>query len=650
MFPWLVAVAQVWVPSEFNRHSFASSGVALPKLHTLAQGINTTLFSPVLQPPIDLALLRGALVAGRPAGGGDASSSSAGGQQHQESSPRRTTRGRDVLDAMFNVQPDDDEGAGSGGGRSGGGGGPFRFLSVFKWEMRKGWDILLRAFVEEFRGEPDVELHIVTKPFFEKVKGLSGTTRLWGACSQAQQRALGKDALVRRGAARCVCWSVSSAAPRCVCWSVSSAAPCACVFLLFLLQVKDFPSYFRRQVGPFLNISKPGEWDELPRVYLYHHHVPEALYPRVYASMDALVIPTRGEGWGRPQIEVSRAVLPPTLPPPACRTPPPAHVAGPARSPRSLLNRPQAMAMGLPVISTNWSGLTAFLDDKVAFPIRVEGVVPVQDSGPNSFEWFQGQRWAQPDARHLRQLMRSVFSERAHAARKGAAGRAKVLKHFSDRVVAHQLLAHLLRVQDVVDQLLWGQLQQQREQQQEDAAEQGGAAEGGVQQQRASGSGFWGQLQHGMAAAAATTSQQGAAKRRQNRQLQGDDEEEDGGGEALVDGRRRGGGAEGEVEGAVGQGGVLEAVEQDVKALAGALRGAMHAFLAPGASPAASSQASSTPQPGSNGEAAAAAASSSSRPAATPHGEGEGEGAGAAWQRRLRRERRRRQRKAAAAA
>lgn len=50
--------------------------------------------------------------------------------------------------------------------------------------------------------------------------------------------------------------------------------------------------------------------------------------------------------------------------------------------------------MGLPVISTNWSGLTAFMSDAVAYPIRVEGVVDVDDTGPNSFEWFQGQRWA----------------------------------------------------------------------------------------------------------------------------------------------------------------------------------------------------------------------------------------------------------------
>lgn len=43
------------------------------------------------------------------------------------------------------------------------------FMSVFKWETRKGWDILLEAYASEFQGlsEP-VELHIFTKPFANK--------------------------------------------------------------------------------------------------------------------------------------------------------------------------------------------------------------------------------------------------------------------------------------------------------------------------------------------------------------------------------------------------------------------------------------------------------------------------------------------------
>ena len=38
------------------------------------------------------------------------------------------------------------------------GGKPFRFLAVFKWELRKGWDALLRAYFAEFGADEPVEL------------------------------------------------------------------------------------------------------------------------------------------------------------------------------------------------------------------------------------------------------------------------------------------------------------------------------------------------------------------------------------------------------------------------------------------------------------------------------------------------------------
>jgi hypothetical protein len=62
----------------------------------------------------------------------------------------------------------------------------------------------------------------------------------------------------------------------------------------------------RKAVAPHLGITHESQWEELPRVYLHTRHVPEPVYPRVYRSVDALVIPTHGEGWGRPQIEVSQ--------------------------------------------------------------------------------------------------------------------------------------------------------------------------------------------------------------------------------------------------------------------------------------------------------------------------------------------------------
>ena len=42
------------------------------------------------------------------------------------------------------------------------------FMSVFKWEARKGWDVLLEAYLGTFKGDERVELHIMTKPFASK--------------------------------------------------------------------------------------------------------------------------------------------------------------------------------------------------------------------------------------------------------------------------------------------------------------------------------------------------------------------------------------------------------------------------------------------------------------------------------------------------
>lgn len=52
----------------------------------------------------------------------------------------------------------------------------YTFLSVFKWEARKGWDVLLDAYVREFSKSDNVALHIFTKPF-----GRSDEVRLLSA-------------------------------------------------------------------------------------------------------------------------------------------------------------------------------------------------------------------------------------------------------------------------------------------------------------------------------------------------------------------------------------------------------------------------------------------------------------------------------------
>ena len=43
---------------------------------------------------------------------------------------------------------------------------PYVFLSVFKWEKRKGWDVLLEAYLREFTRSDPVVLVIKTRPFY----------------------------------------------------------------------------------------------------------------------------------------------------------------------------------------------------------------------------------------------------------------------------------------------------------------------------------------------------------------------------------------------------------------------------------------------------------------------------------------------------
>jgi glycosyltransferase involved in cell wall biosynthesis len=65
-----------------------------------------------------------------------------------------------------------------------------------------------------------------------------------------------------------------------------------------------------------------------------------AAMPFLYSYSNVLVIPSHGEGWGRPHIE--------------------------------------AMSCGIPVIATNWSGPTQFLTEKNGYPIPVKALIPAE--------------------------------------------------------------------------------------------------------------------------------------------------------------------------------------------------------------------------------------------------------------------------------
>ena len=141
-----------------------------------------------------------------------------------------------------------------------------------------------------------------------------------------------------------------------------------------------------------------------PPIVLVKGFTPHLEMPRLYASADAYVLPTHGEGFGLPYIE--------------------------------------ALACGLPVIATRWSGHLHFLHDRNSYLIDIEGLVPASPE----VEFYAGHLWAQPSVEHLRQLMREVYSNPDEARRRAQVGREEITERWDWDVVMKKWVAEFRRL------------------------------------------------------------------------------------------------------------------------------------------------------------------------------------------------------------
>jgi glycosyltransferase involved in cell wall biosynthesis len=99
----------------------------------------------------------------------------------------------------------------------------------------------------------------------------------------------------------------------------------------------------------------------------------------------------------------------------------------------------EAMALGVPVIATDYGGTADFVTDEVGFPLRCGLVEIDRDYGP----YRKRAIWSEPSREHLQELLRAVAANPADAARRGLCARARMLETYSAAAVGRRLSRRL---------------------------------------------------------------------------------------------------------------------------------------------------------------------------------------------------------------
>jgi glycosyltransferase involved in cell wall biosynthesis len=95
----------------------------------------------------------------------------------------------------------------------------------------------------------------------------------------------------------------------------------------------------------------------------------------------------------------------------------------------------EAMALGVPVIATDYGGTTDFVTEEVGFPLRYRLVEVDRDHGP----YAKGAIWSDPSREHLQELLLGVVANPRAAAAWGQRARARMLEDYSAAVVGRHI-------------------------------------------------------------------------------------------------------------------------------------------------------------------------------------------------------------------
>lgn len=156
-----------------------------------------------------------------------------------------------------------------------------------------------------------------------------------------------------------------------------------------------------RLVRDMLKLSE----DETPAVYLISGIMSDEQIARFYNSINAYVLPSRGEGWG--------------------------------------LTYSEAMSCGLPTIAVNWSGHTQFMneDNSVLIGDFELTTITAEDAGAQTI--YVGHKWASVNYEALADAMTRVANNKALRERVGSLARQTMTERFTWKHAAAKVRALL---------------------------------------------------------------------------------------------------------------------------------------------------------------------------------------------------------------
>jgi hypothetical protein len=145
------------------------------------------------------------------------------------------------------------------------------------------------------------------------------------------------------------------------------------------------------------------------QVYIREEPLPQEQMGCFYTAGDAFILSTRGEGWGLPAFE--------------------------------------ALACGLPVITTGWGALNETLRDNKGEPFPGVHFIRSQKVPTDTpYIYLQGNYWAEPSIPHLQELMRYVYEHKDEEKKKALQSSEVIRKVFDWEEVTKPIKERLTKI------------------------------------------------------------------------------------------------------------------------------------------------------------------------------------------------------------